>query len=38
VRRRPWATDEDLSWLAVRWTTPPEVAQMTADFDRVVSI
>jgi len=32
------ATDEDLAWLQASWTTPPEFARMTEQFDRVVSI
>jgi hypothetical protein len=31
-------TDEDLKWLKASWTTPPEVARMIEQFDRMVSI
>jgi len=31
-------TEEDLAWLGASWTTPPELAGMVAEFDRVVSI
>jgi hypothetical protein len=31
-------SDADLEWLDARWTTPPELAAMIAEFDRVVSI
>jgi hypothetical protein len=31
-------TDEDLTWLKANWTTPPELARMVEEFDRVVSI
>jgi hypothetical protein len=32
------ATDADLEWLNARWLTPPELARMIADYDRVVSV
>jgi hypothetical protein len=31
-------SDADLEWLHARWTTPPELAVMIAEFDRVASI
>jgi hypothetical protein len=31
-------TDSDLEWLKANWTTPPELARMIADYDRIVSI
>jgi hypothetical protein len=31
-------TDADLEWLGASWTTPPELARMVADYDRVLSL
>jgi hypothetical protein len=31
-------TEADLEWIGASWTTPPELAQMVADYDRVVSV
>jgi hypothetical protein len=32
------ATDTDLEWLNASWLTPPELARMIAEYDRVVSV
>jgi predicted peroxiredoxin len=32
------ATDEDLMWMKAHWTTPPELARMIEQFDRIVSL
>jgi hypothetical protein len=29
-------TEEDLEWIGARWLTPPELARMIAEYDRVV--
>jgi hypothetical protein len=29
-------TDEDLEWIRASWLTPPELARMLAEHDRVV--
>jgi hypothetical protein len=31
-------TDADLEWLGASWTTPPELARMVAEYDRVFSL
>jgi hypothetical protein len=31
-------TEADLEWLGASWTTPPELATMVAEYDRVVSV
>jgi hypothetical protein len=31
-------TDEDLTWMKASWITPPELARMIEQFDRVVSL
>jgi hypothetical protein len=31
-------TEADLEWMGATWTTPPELAQLFADYDRVMSI
>jgi hypothetical protein len=31
-------TEEDLEWLGWSWTTPPDLARMVAEYDRVVSV
>jgi hypothetical protein len=31
-------TEEDLEWLGSSWTTPPDLARMVAEYDRVVSV
>jgi hypothetical protein len=31
-------TDADLEWLGASWTTPPELARMAAEYDRVFSL
>jgi hypothetical protein len=31
-------TDDDLTWLGGTWLTPPELARLIEQFDRVVSI
>jgi hypothetical protein len=32
------ATDADLEWLDASWLTPPDLARMAAEYDRVVSV
>jgi hypothetical protein len=31
-------SDEDLKWLSSKWTTPKEVAQLSVDVDRVITL
>jgi hypothetical protein len=31
-------TEADLEWLSSSWTTPPDLARMVAEYDRVVSV
>jgi hypothetical protein len=31
-------TDADLEWLGASWLTPPELARMATDYERVVSV
>jgi len=31
-------TDDDLKWLSSSWTTPKDVAQLSADVDRVITL
>jgi len=31
-------TDDDLTWLSSKWTTPKDVAQLAVDVDRVITL
>jgi hypothetical protein len=31
-------TEADLEWFGAQWTTPPDLARMVAEYDRVVSV
>jgi hypothetical protein len=31
-------TEADLEWLGATWTTPPELARLVAEYDRVFSV
>jgi hypothetical protein len=31
-------SDEDLEWLRAAWMTPPELARMAGEYDRVISV
>jgi hypothetical protein len=31
-------TEADLEWLGATWTTPPELARLVAECDRVFSV
>jgi len=31
-------SDEDLKWLSSKWITPKEVAQLSVDVDRIITV
>ena len=31
-------TDEDLAWLGANWLTPPELARLVEEYDRVLTL